>query len=129
MRSASARPSASSSSRARAAHRCRCSPRHKLPARTAAFRSYRLEGMNMTGVYSQSTGELNHDGSRVGSGYSGHGEGLNNPAFQTAHDVGPLPQGMYSIGDPLDPPDHLGPLAMPLSSTSGDMFGRSAFFI
>jgi hypothetical protein len=85
--------------------------------------------MEMTWVYSRSTGELGHDGVSVGSGYSGHGDGFNNPALQTAHDVGPLPQGMYSIGDPVDPPNHLGPLAMPLTPTSGDMFGRSGFFI
>ena len=66
----------------------------------------------------------------VGTGYSGHGAGLNNPDMQDAVGVGPLPVGLYTIGAPLDPPDHLGPLAMPLKpDPSNDMHGRGAFFI
>jgi len=83
----------------------------------------------MTWTYKQSTGELDRDGAAVGAGYSGHGDGLNNPAMQDVHDVGPIPQGGWTIGPPVDPPDHLGPLALPLTHVSGDEFGRSAFFI
>jgi hypothetical protein len=83
----------------------------------------------MTWTYKQSSGELDHDGAVAGTGYSGHGDGLNNPAMQSAADVGPIPQGVYTIGLPHSPPDHLGPLAMPLTHVSGDIFGRSAFFI
>ena len=79
-------------------------------------------------TYKQSSGLLM--GPITATGYSGHGDGLNNPGYQTVHGIGPLPKGAYTIGEPLDPPDHLGPLAMPLTpSTTNVMFGRSAFFI
>jgi hypothetical protein len=86
-------------------------------------------GSNMTWTYKQSTGELDHDGQRRGTGYAGIAEGLNNPAMQDQHNVGPIPQGIWTIGPALDPPDHLGPLALPLTHVSGEVFGRSAFFI
>ncbi len=53
--------------------------------------------------YSQSTGEISHvDDSTershvVGQGYAGHGEGLNNPDMQAEPNVGPPPEGDYSI--------------------------------
>jgi hypothetical protein len=83
----------------------------------------------MTWLYKQTSGELDHSGTVVGTGYSGHGPGLNNPAMQQAHDVGPIPQGGYTIGPPRTPIDHLGPLALPLTHVSGNVFGRSEFFI
>ena len=33
-------------------------------------------------------------------GYSGHGEGKNNPAMQKVPNVGPIPVGKYTIGQP-----------------------------
>ena len=83
----------------------------------------------MTWTYKQASGEIDRDGAVVGTGYSGHGAGLNNPAMQQDQNVGPIPQGTYTIGPPHDPPDHLGPMALPLTHVSGDIFGRSAFFI
>jgi hypothetical protein len=81
-------------------------------------------------TYQQSTGQLRKDGALVGTGYSGHGDGVNNPAAQNEQRIGPIPQGVYRIGAPLDPPDHLGPLAMPLTAQPGtETFGRSAFFM
>lgn len=81
-------------------------------------------------TYHQSTGVLTHDGETAGTGYSGNGEGMNNPAMQDVRGHGPLPAGSYTIGAPLDPPDHLGPLAMPLTpAPANEMFGRSAFFM
>lgn len=47
-------------------------------------------------------------------GYSGHGAGLNNPAMASVVDVGPLPDGDFAIGDPVDG-THLGEGAMPLT--------------
>ena len=66
---------------------------------------------------------------QVGTGYSGHGEGLNNPTMCNVHDVGPLPIGKYTIGQPRE--DHqVGLFAMPLTpDPTNEMFGRSAFFI
>lgn len=48
-------------------------------------------------TYIQRTGKLYHDGALIGAGYSGHGQGLNNPAMDDIHDVGPLPAGNYSL--------------------------------
>ena len=80
-------------------------------------------------TYQQTTGHLDGDGV-AGAGYSGHGAGLNNPAMEAVHGVGPIPAGRYRIGPPKDPVDHLGPLAMPLTPIDGnDAHGRSAFFL
>jgi Protein of unknown function (DUF2778) len=65
----------------------------------------------------------------AGHGYAGHGDGLNNPAMCNVPDVGPLPQGKYTIGQPISD-DNVGVFALPLTpDPSNDMFGRSAFFI
>jgi hypothetical protein len=80
--------------------------------------------------YQISTGKLWHDSEYEGSGYSGRRSGLNNPALTGVEGVGPIPTGNWTIADPLNPPDHLGPLAMPLEpSDETDTRGRSAFFI
>lgn len=80
-------------------------------------------------TYSQNTGELTHNGVVVRVGYSGHGEGLNNPAMQDVHMVGPAPQGIYSI-EHAQTHLKLGPYAMRLDpSAQNEMFGRAGFFI
>lgn len=62
--------------------------------------------------------------------YSGHGAGINNPAKEAVHDVGPIPAGTWLIGPPQTPQTHLGPLALPLTPAPGtDAFGRTGFFI
>jgi hypothetical protein len=76
------------------------------------------------GTYSQSTGYLNHNGRHTATGYSGHGDGKNNPSIQNAPNAGPYPQGRYQIGPPMDD-NHVGPFALPLTPTPGtDTFGR-----
>lgn len=83
----------------------------------------------MSFVYSQSTGILTHEGIALGKGYSGHGDGINNAAMQSVHDIGPIPRGKYRIG-PQQTHPKLGPVAMPLQPyPMNEMFGRSAFFI
>ena len=82
-------------------------------------------------IYQQSTGKLSHSGigrHLVGTGYSGHGAGVNNPALQSEHCIGPLPVGTYDIGAPITHP-RLGPVSMHLSQTSGEDFGRDGFWI
>lgn len=87
----------------------------------------------MSWRYTQKTGLLEYtdDGQEwitIGTGYSGHGAGLNNPAMQAVHDVGPIPCGGWTIGDAENHP-HLGPVAMPLTPKEGtETFGRSGFF-
>lgn len=81
-------------------------------------------------TYSQSSGKLTAcDGTVIGAGYSGSGEGKNNPSLEDIADVGPIPCGLYSIGAAIDHPK-LGPLAMPLVPYSlNEMYGRSGFYI
>ena len=80
--------------------------------------------------YSQSTGALTApDGSLAGSGYSGHGTGVNAPQMQNVADVGPIPQGLWFIGAPYTDPEK-GPLVMRLEPDSAtETFGRSGFLI
>jgi hypothetical protein len=48
--------------------------------------------------YHQRTGQLTDDnGNAVGNGYSGNGDGLNNPDAEDQAYVGPIPQGGYTI--------------------------------
>lgn len=83
----------------------------------------------MTWTYSQASGNLSHDGELVATGYSGAGEGKNNPAMQEVHNVGPIPVGSYTIEEPINTKTH-GPYAMHLiPGAENEMFGRSAFLI
>ena len=79
--------------------------------------------------YQQSTGLLRHNGTLLLTGYAGHGAGVNNPAVQNQHDVGPLPQGRYTMTALFDSP-HTGLATIVLDPDSGNqMFGRSGFRI
>lgn len=81
--------------------------------------------------YSQSTGELlSPAGSSIGVGYSGHGDGVNNPSLQNVHDVGPIPRGVWTIGEFFDDPGGKGPMVAHLIPADGtETFGRSGFMI
>lgn len=62
-------------------------------------------------------------------GYSGGGSGKNNPALEAIPDLGPIPRGRYTIGDPFDSEAH-GPFAIPLTpDPTNDMHGRSGFLM
>lgn len=78
--------------------------------------------------YSQASGALGHNGCVLGTGYAGHGSGLDNPAMEAVHSVGPLPRGRWRIGPWHDHP-HLGPCVAALTPLGHDAHGRSAFFI
>jgi hypothetical protein len=83
-------------------------------------------------TYKQSTGELSRDGVAAGACYSGYEAGKNNPAMQNAENVGPVPQGRYSIGAPqcVESPGPHGPFVLPLTpDPANTMFGRSGFLI
>ncbi len=80
--------------------------------------------------YAQSTGELLHDDVFEGTGYSGTGEGRNNPSMQDVHGIGPIPVGTYIIGAAYDDVGGLGPCVMHLDPAEGtNTFGRSLFRI
>jgi hypothetical protein len=80
-------------------------------------------------TYKQSNGFLvNGNGTHRATGYSGHGEGKNNPAMQEVHDVGPIPRGIYDIeGEPFDSPKH-GKYCLRLKPRpENEMYGRDGF--
>jgi hypothetical protein len=82
----------------------------------------------MSFKYSQTTGRMTGENFEA-TGYSGNGEGLNNPAMQDVHAVGPLPQGSYTILAPHADPK-VGPIAMGLAPAPGnEMFRRGDFLI
>lgn len=83
----------------------------------------------MTWRYRQSTGALSLDGEHVADGYAGKGDGKNNPDMQDAHNVGPLPRGLYTIGEPCDTQTH-GPYVLRLTPDgANEMCGRAGFLI
>jgi hypothetical protein len=67
------------------------------------------------------------------TGYAGgnegrNPEGRNNPAMEAVPNVGPLPRGIYAMGEPVEH-SHLGPFAIPLTpDPANEMFGRSGFY-
>jgi hypothetical protein len=81
-------------------------------------------------IYEQLTGKISTDiGTLFGQGYSGHGEGKNNPDMQNVKMVGPIPKGIYYIGEPYNS-QKTGPFTLPLTpDPSNEMFGRDAFLI
>lgn len=82
-------------------------------------------------TYSQATGEWHHDGELLGTGYSGFEQGKNNPALQAIHDVGPIPEGLYTIGAPHDlTGGPHGPYVLPLTPDPANiMHGRNGFLL
>jgi len=83
----------------------------------------------VTWKYEQASGLLSHNGSDVAIGYSGAGNGKNNPDMQDAQRIGPIPRGTYTITDPHDTPTH-GPYVLGLTpDPDNNMCGRSGFLI
>src|ERR1700710_2802910 len=81
-------------------------------------------------TYHQSTGALLHNGIKLLTGYAGHGIGLNNPAMQDKHDIGPLPLGKYRMIAIVDVPHTTGLGTIILDPNPANlMFGRSGFRI
>jgi hypothetical protein len=81
-------------------------------------------------TYAQLSGQLfDNGGGLTGVGYSGSPTGKNNPAMQNVADVGPIPQGQYTIGAPHDTPQH-GPYVLSLTpAAQNQMFGRDGFLM
>jgi RHS repeat-associated protein len=97
-----------------------------------------IDNNGLVWTYSQSSQQLSHtDGSgnttNEGSGYSGNGDGLNNPAMQGVQNVGPIPQGKYTINPQQNNVTGNG-TSLPNSMTltpdpSNNMFGRGGVLI
>ena len=48
-------------------------------------------------TYRQSTGSIQDGLGYLGIGYSGHGQGLDNPEMEVVSDVGPIPAGRWKM--------------------------------
>lgn len=86
-------------------------------------------------VYSQSTGSLRCTDDNTGTeyltcgGYAGTGEGRNNPDMDNQANIGPLPRGDYTVGEPFTHP-HAGPGTRRLTpAQETDMHGRSGMLM
>lgn len=79
-------------------------------------------------LYGQAGGELFRNGHFVGIGYSGLAEGLNNSSFQDVRGMGPIPRGLYAVGEWFDHP-HLGPCVAVLTPVDHDALRRTELFI
>lgn len=80
-------------------------------------------------TWHQATGEMSCNGGLIAEGYAGHAPYQNDPAAEWRPDLGPIPQGSYTIGPAQNHP-RLGPVAMPLvPSPANVMFGRGDFWI
>src|SRR5579883_1483500 len=81
-------------------------------------------------TYSQKSGLLSQDDREVAHGYSGASDGKNNPEMQDVHNVGPIPQGDWTItGPPVDTKTH-GPYVLKLTpAIETETFGRSGFLM
>lgn len=80
-------------------------------------------------IYSQSSGNLwGDDGSLFATGYSGYGEGKNNPAQESVRNIGPIPRGDWVIAGVYDS-GRIGPLAIKLAPSGHDARARTYFRI
>jgi len=80
-------------------------------------------------IYQQSTGKLwDSNGNLLDVGYSGNGEGLNNPKKQAVRNVGPIPRGLWDIGE-YGNSDRLGPYTIPLYPHKHEALQRTLFRI
>ena len=78
--------------------------------------------------WDQSEGVLYLNGQWTARGYSGRGEGRDNPAMEAVRGVGPIPAGCWRIGPPRRS-NRTGPHVMDLTPVGHDAHGRSAFQI
>lgn len=81
-------------------------------------------------VWSISKGEMYApSGLRLGKGHSGWGDAANDPKMVKERGIGPIPPGMWKIGEAYPHPK-LGPVCMNLEPAIGtETFGRSLFRI
>lgn len=80
-------------------------------------------------TYEQSTGRFySSDGEIKFLMYSGADECKNDPDAECIPFAGPIPRGLWEIGEPVNHP-RLGPLAFPLTPVGHDALGRDDFWI
>jgi len=65
----------------------------------------------------------------IGTGYSGKGSCKNDPTTCDLPNLGPIPPGLYKMGDPVDTVTH-GPYVLSLDpSVDNKMYGRAGFLM
>ena len=81
-------------------------------------------------TYVQSTGDIVlSTGVWLQGSYSGHGEGVNNPADQYMANVGPIPVGVYTMSGPFTHPT-AGPYTLRLTPMPAtNTHGRDGFLM
>lgn len=80
-------------------------------------------------IYSQSNGQLwCPQGFKLDTGYSGFGEGKNNPRFEASKNIGPIPRGKWFIGEMYNS-DKVGNYAIRLHPNGHESLGRYGFLI
>jgi hypothetical protein len=74
------------------------------------------------------TGTLSHDGKVIfAGGYSGLGEGVNNPAMEAVRGEGPIPEGLWTFTD-IAQDNHTGPFSIRIAPLPGTVtHGRDGF--
>lgn len=80
-------------------------------------------------TYDQKTGGLSIRNTSVGTGYSGHGVGLDNPDKEDMQNIGPIPRGEWKVMRWDDHHGDKGPEVAVLEPVGHDAHGRSAFLI
>ncbi len=81
-------------------------------------------------TYAQASGQLLQNGQLVGTGYSGYDNGKNNPSMQAVENMGPIPQGDWTIVGPPVNTSTQGPYVLTLQPAQGtNTFGRSGFLM
>jgi len=78
--------------------------------------------------YAQSTGKLKHNGLLIATGYAGKDKGKNNPSMEAFPFLGPIPKGLYTIGNPRNTSNR-GPHVLDLIPKGHKALGRSEFLI
>lgn len=76
-------------------------------------------------IYQQSTGQTWCNGIRAAVGYSGKGQGKNNPEMEVTPSVGPIPRGTYRMGAPRWS-NQTGPHVIDLEPIGHNAHGRTA---
>jgi len=80
-------------------------------------------------TYRQTDGLQTRNGIILGSGYSGFGPGLNNPAMEAIPDVGPIPKGFWRIVRWDDQHAEKGPCVAVLEPVGHNAHNRTGFLL
>lgn len=81
-------------------------------------------------IYEIDSGRISRAGALLAVGYSGAPGAVNDASKTNIPDVGPLPEGFYTLGTPIPMEQKVGAYAIPLiPDLENQMYGRSGFFM